>query len=97
MGLSPAFDINPNPDPAAQRATSVFGESGTRQARALRESAPYFGLSIDIARNIVSTVIHQVGAWRVVARRNGCSEAEIARFGAVFEQRNHELRDAFGL
>lgn len=58
--LSPAFDVNPNPDDCAQRATAVFGECGGGQSRAL-------------------------------------AEAEISRFGRVFDVRAGELKGAFGV
>ena len=95
--LSPAFDVNPNPDAGAPRATSILGETGVGQARALREAAPEFGLSAEQAKSIVAAVMRAMGSWRLAARRNRCREAEIHMFEPVFAQRAVELRDAFGL
>ena len=95
--LSPAFDVNPNPDDCAQRVTAVFGECGGGQSRALAEAAPYFGLDAGKARGVVGRVLGAVGRWRAVARRNGCAEAEISRFGRVFDVRAGELKGAFGV
>lgn len=95
--LSPAFDVNPNPDDCAQRVTAVFGECGCGQSRALAEAAPYFGLDAGKARGVVGRVLGAVGRWRAVARRNGCAEAEISRFGRVFDVRAGELKRAFGV
>lgn len=94
--LSPAFDINPNSDVRACRATSIFGECGRRQSHALFEAASYFGIDTDGARSVVSSVLTAFMAdWRTTARRNGCPEAETIRFGRVFGQRAEELREAF--
>ncbi len=95
--LSPAFDVNPNPDVDAPRATSILGETGAGQAKALRETAPEFGLSAEQAKSIVSAVLRVMGSWRLAARRNGCRESEIRMFEPVFAQRSAELRGAFGL
>ncbi len=95
--LSPLFDVNPNPEVAAKRATAIYGETGAGQARALCEAAPFFGLRAEGARLAVGNVLKVTAGWRAVARRNGCPESEQRRFGAVFERRAQELRDAFGL
>lgn len=96
-GLSSLFDVNPSPEATAERATAVYGEAGSGQARALREAAPFFGLSVEEARSMVDVTLKALASWRTAARRNGCSEAEQREFGAVFERRAQELRDAFGL
>lgn len=96
-GLSPVFDVNPDPNGGAERATAIFGECGVHQAKALRGSLPYFGLSLDEGRSIVGTTLDVVSRWRSVACHNGCPEAEVRMFGSVFEQRGHDLRDAFGI
>lgn len=77
--------------------TSILGEAGAGQARALRESAAEFGLSDERARSIVATVLHAMDSWRLAARRNGCHESEIRLFEPVFAKRDSELRGAFGL
>lgn len=64
--LSPAFDVNPNPDDCVQRVTAVFGECGGGQSRALAEAAPYFGLDAGKARGVVGRVLGAVGRWRAV-------------------------------
>ena len=46
---------------------------------------------------MVDVTLKALASWRTAARRNGCSEAEQREFGAVFERRAQELRDAFGL
>ena len=96
--LSPAFDVNPNPNTDAMRATSILGEAGPGgQARALCESAAEFGLTAKQAQSIVASVLRPIANWRAAARRNGCRESEVRLFEPVFAQGVDELRDAFGL
>ena len=79
--LAPAFDINPNPELAVQRVTSVGG--ATRPAdevSALLVYAEGFGLTDNQARTILREVAEAAENWESVARRNGIVQAEIARF-----------------
>ncbi|MEU4238190.1 HipA domain-containing protein [Actinoplanes sp. NPDC026619] len=79
--LAPAFDVNPNPELAAQRVTSVGG--ATRPAdevNALLVYAESFGLADEQARVILREVAEAVENWDSIARRNGITQAEIARF-----------------
>ena len=82
---------------AAERVTAVYGEAGSGQARVLREASPFFGVAAEEARSMVDATLKAMASWRAPARCNGCSEAEQRVFGAVFERRAQELRDAFGL
>lgn len=79
--LAPAFDVNPNPELAARRVTSVGG-AGTPadEVRALLLYAQDFDLTDTQARRILKEVAHAAGDWEAVARRNGIAEAEIGRF-----------------
>lgn len=95
--LSPAFDINPQAEVTSQRATAVFGETGSGQARGLREAISYFGLGEKEARDIVGRVMKAVATWRPAARLNGASEHELRTFGSIFDQRAADLREAFSL
>ncbi|SDT77180.1 type II toxin-antitoxin system HipA family toxin [Actinoplanes derwentensis] len=79
--LAPAFDVNPNPELAAQRVTSVGG--ATRPAdevSALLVYAENFGLTDQQARTILRDVADAAANWGSIARRNGIAQAEIARF-----------------
>lgn len=84
--LSPAFDINPNPEVALPRSTSIGGESLRRgEIKALVSTAPYFGISEKTARKRIAEVFGATAAWRLVASNNGVPEAELARFEGAFE------------
>ncbi len=95
--LSPIFDVNPEPDPGAQRATGIFGETGRAEARGLVEALPAFGLDLGTAQPIVHDVLGAVSQWRVTAKRNSCKDEEIRLFEPVFVERAQALRMAFGI
>jgi serine/threonine-protein kinase HipA len=79
--LAPAFDINPNPDLAAQRVTSIGGAANpSDEVGALLVYAESFDLTNGQARSVLREVADAVGNWAAIARRNGLAEAEIARF-----------------
>jgi serine/threonine-protein kinase HipA len=87
--LAPAFDINPNPDLAAQRVTSVGGAiRPADEVTALLVYAESFGLTDNQARTILREVAEAAKNWELVARRNGIPQAEIARFESTL---NHTL------
>jgi serine/threonine-protein kinase HipA len=79
--LAPAFDINPNPDLAAQRVTSIGGATdAAEEVNALLVYSENFGLTDSQARAVLREVADAAGGWEAVARRNGIAESEIARF-----------------
>jgi serine/threonine-protein kinase HipA len=94
--LSPAFDVNPNPDPGV-RQTSLAGADGVRDGAAalalLGESCRLTGADV---RSELRTTVDALGRWRDVARRNGVRAAETARFADTFEAGLGALRDAVG-
>jgi len=92
--LSPAFDINPNPNPTAPAQTSIAFESGSRldRWRALREAAPEFNLTERDANAILHEVTGALRPWRRVAQANGVRSAELA----LFERALDELADPAG-
>jgi len=79
--LAPAFDINPNPDIAAQRVTSIGGATNPAdEVKALLLYSESFGLTDSQARVVLREVADAAGDWEAAARRNGIAEAEISRF-----------------
>lgn len=79
--LAPAFDVNPNPDLAAQRVTSIGGAATPAdEVSALLTYAGSFGLSHSQARAVLREVTDAAGDWQAAARRNGIMGAEISRF-----------------
>lgn len=84
--LSPLFDVNPNPELAQPRATSINGEAmRAQEVAALREIAQYFGLSDEQSRQEFDHIVASNRNWREVAAGNGVGTSEIDRFAPVFD------------
>ena len=76
--LSPAFDVNPNPDLWRARATSIMGaETLPDEAEALLALADECSLSLEEARGRVGRIASAFAGWREAARRNQIREQEI--------------------
>lgn len=74
-------DNNPNPELAAQRVTTVGGATGPAdEINALLVYAESVGLSDNQARTILREVAEAAENWDSIARRNGITQTEIARF-----------------
>lgn len=85
--LSPAFDLNPDPDPGAARVTSVgFVDDARRALEQLRANAGAFRLTSDRATAVLDEVFGATAAWRAVARSNGVGESEVARFAPALDR-----------
>lgn len=95
--LSPAFDINPNPDASRSRVTSIYGEVGDAEAAALKDFAAVCGVNAQEASIIVKSVLDSVVRWRTVAQRNGCRDSEMRMFAPVFEKGIRALAEAFSV
>lgn len=87
--LAPAFDINPNPELAAERVTTVGGATGPAdEVNALLLYAESFGLTDNQAHAVLQEVAEAAEGWESVARRNGITQAEITRFAPTL---NHTI------
>lgn len=89
--LSPAFDINPNPEPGATHLSTAINDSGT-EARldVLLDVAPFFRLTPDTVATVVREVWFEVKKWKAVATHFGLSTAEIAQMEPAFDHRAAE-------
>ncbi len=90
--LSPAFDINPNPD-GGRFATGLVARDGSDMTvDALLESAqPVFRLDEDSAVETLANVTSAVGRWRHEAGRAHLPAVEVDMMSDAFE--NPRLRD----
>ena len=90
--LSPAFDLNPNPEGEQKQLSTAIDEHDTLAsvARAL-EVADLFGLSQEGARLIVAEITRATDRWREVARATNLGTNEIDRMQPAFEHRQSEL------
>jgi serine/threonine-protein kinase HipA len=84
--LSPAFDINPNPDPGPRlMSTSINGNSYEANISSLLEVAEFFRLGDRKAREILDEVVGATIGWRAVAAQAGMRKGDIDRMEPAFE------------
>ena len=77
--LSPVFDVNPNPELAASRATSIVGaDVFPDEADALLALAEDCGLTNAAARETMARVARLGDSWRDHARASGIPDRGIA-------------------
>lgn len=90
--MSPAFDVNPNPDVSEERATGIGGaHSGANGLSGLMTYADTFDLTEKEAKTVLREVEEATRDWRAVATANGISKAEQDRFEAAFEGHREHL------
>jgi serine/threonine-protein kinase HipA len=84
--LSPAFDINPNPEPGPKfLSTSIDGRSNAASIDLLLGVAEFFRLSEEDARTVLAEVGEATSHWRQVAGRLGINRASINEMRSAFE------------
>lgn len=77
--LSPAFDVNPNPNPWKTRSTSIMGaDTLPEEATALVGLAQECGMTSAQGRDRIKHVVEGLSNWRYQARMNGIRESEIS-------------------
>lgn len=92
--LSPAFDLNPDPEPGPKLlSTAVDGSSSAADLGLLLENAEFFRLDRNAARGVVAEVSTATSGWREAARRSGLSAAEITQMEPAFEHESAALAE----
>jgi serine/threonine-protein kinase HipA len=83
--LSPAFDLNPNPEPGPKHLATAI-DDGETEARidTLLDVAPYFRLESEDAVAILKQVADATADWRTAASHIGLSASEIRRMEPAF-------------
>ena len=95
--LSPAFDINPNPDLSKARATSIAGaDLAADEVEGLLDLADDAGIDADEARERIAHVAASIAGWRDHARRHGIAEREITMMADAIEPRLEAVTQAGG-
>jgi serine/threonine-protein kinase HipA len=90
--LSPAFDLNPNPEPGRkQLKTSIDGASNDASLELLLDVAQFFRLDEKEARSIVREVGDATGRWREVAIQFGLDRAALGPMEPAFEHESAQL------
>ncbi len=84
--LSPAFDLNPNPEGGAKRLATAIDENNAHASLATAlEVAGLFRVSETQARAIVAQVSSATERWRDVAWVKGLGGQELERLESAFE------------
>ena len=90
--LSPAFDINPNPEPGPKFLnTSIDGRSNAASIELLLGVAEFFRLDQEEARGILVEVSEATSRWQEVAQRLGLDRASINEMRHAFEHQSADL------
>jgi serine/threonine-protein kinase HipA len=84
--LSPAFDLNPNPEPGAKFLSTAIDEVETEASIGLLiDVADWFRLDRQASVEILAEVVRAVGQWRDVATVHGLADQEIDKMALAFE------------
>ncbi len=90
--LSPAFDVNPNPDLNRARATSILGaDTFPSEADALTAFADACGLDASNAHERITAIAGRLSGWQATARANHVSEQELPLMAEAIEPRLSRL------
>jgi serine/threonine-protein kinase HipA len=84
--LSPAFDLNPNPQPGGTRFSTVVdeGRDGENEVDVALDLASMFRLTPDEALGVLGEVVSAVSRWAGVAKSVGLASGEIDRMSGAF-------------
>src|SRR5450755_799409 len=84
--LSPAFDINPDPEPGPKELSTAIDFSDTHASvDTLMGAAEYFRLNLREATDVLAQVTGAVARWRAVAASHGLQQADIDAIEPAFE------------
>jgi len=83
--LSPAYDINPNPDSPGRLSTTIDLENNEASLDVALAVAQDFRLSLDRVRSIVLEVESATRSWRQEAQSLGLPAGEVDRMSVAFE------------
>lgn len=93
--LSPAFDVNPNPDPTVRRSTSIAGaDTFPEETEGLLALAEDCGITRESAREHIGAVVDHLAPWREFARSNRLSEHDITMMAEAIAPRLEALGKA---
>lgn len=90
--LSPAFDLNPNPEVGPkQLSTAIDYDDPTASIDLLMNVAEHFRLGADEASSILAQVSEATARWRATARDAGLEPAAIEGMSSAFEHEQAEI------
>jgi serine/threonine-protein kinase HipA len=89
--LSPAFDLNPNPQPGSKDLSTAIDYTDTRaRVDTLMRVASYFRLDASDALEVLAKVIRAVARWRTVANFHGLLQQDLDVMKPAFEHAETE-------
>lgn len=93
--LSPAFDLNPNPEPGSkQLSTAIDAHDTTASVQLLMTVASLFRLTDIAAARVLAEVLAATEQWRSVAAGHGINESELTNMAPAFEHAESEAARA---
>jgi serine/threonine-protein kinase HipA len=93
--LSPAFDLNPNPQPGSKYLSTAIDYTETRASvDILLSVADYFRLDAGDALDALANVTQAVACWRTVARFHGLTQYDLDVMEPAFEHAETERAQA---
>jgi serine/threonine-protein kinase HipA len=94
--LSPAYDMNPNPESSETRATDVDPDGLNASIEAMSSVAGIFRLSSDSTKEIVREVEIATRDWRQLASQFGADRQEVDLMEVAFESEERKAARSYG-
>ena len=92
--LSPAYDLNPNPDNPARLSTAIDFDDTSASIDVALAVGGHFRLSPIAARGLIADIERATSSWRDVARQLGLPAMEIERMTAAYETEQRRIARA---
>jgi serine/threonine-protein kinase HipA len=94
--LSPAYDLNPNPDNPGRLSTTIDVDDADASIETALSVAGYFRLSAAEARSIVADVERATADWQRVATDLGLPGSQISRMADAYETEQRRVARLLG-
>ena len=94
--LSPAFDLNPDPETPGNLSTAIDFGDNSADVRLALDNAEYFGLDASTARTMVTEVEQATRHWRQTAIALGLAPGEINLMASAFDTQQREFARRLG-
>jgi serine/threonine-protein kinase HipA len=89
--LSPAFDLNPNPQPGSKDLSTAIDYTDTRASiDTLMSVADYFRLDAGDALDVLAKVTRAAARWPIVAKSHGLTQHDLDVMEPAFEHAESE-------
>ncbi len=95
--LSPAYDLNPNPDSPARLSTAVDLDNTDASIDVALSVGSYFRLSLPRARDLVTEVETGTADWRQAAAELGIPKGQADRMAVAYESDQRRIARALSM